>query len=78
MEKKFLTLTETTKYLGLSCATIYSYTHNKIIPFYKLRGRKLYFLKEEPDNFIINEDNHVKSKTQLENEVLNNIVLGGE
>ena len=57
--KPFLSLEETADYLNLSRNTVYSYTHRKLIPFYKLRGRKLYFKIEELNKFILNEKNRI-------------------
>lgn len=69
----FISLAEASEYLGLSKATLYSYTHNRVLPFYKLRGRKLYFKREDLDSFIMNDKNLVKSKFQIESEALRNI-----
>lgn len=70
-ERPFMSLQDASFYLGLSKATLYSYTHNRIIPFYKLRGRKVYFRIEDLDNFVLNETNHCKSTTEIEAEALN-------
>jgi len=69
----FISLAEASEYLKLKPATLYSYTHNRVLPFYKLRGRKIYFKREDLDNFILNARNLVKSKQQIENEALQNI-----
>ena len=68
-ERPFLSLEETAKYLSLKPATIYSYVHFRVLPFYKVRGRKIFFLVEDLYNFVINEDNLVKSVQQIEKEV---------
>lgn len=34
-------------YLGVSHGTMYDYTYKRIIPFYKPRGRRIYFRKSE-------------------------------
>ena len=67
-ERPFLSLGEACEYLSLKPATLYSYTHKRVLPFYKVRGRKLYFLKDDLDNFILNEGNLVKSVQQIEDE----------
>lgn len=69
----FISLAEASEYLGLSKATLYSYTHKKVLPFYKLRGRKIYFTRKDLDNFILNDLNLVKSKQQIESEALQHI-----
>jgi excisionase family DNA binding protein len=50
-ERPFLTLKETAKYLGLAEQTIYQYSSERSIPFMK-KGKKLYFLKEDLDNWL--------------------------
>jgi excisionase family DNA binding protein len=72
----FLSLQEASEYLALKPSTLYSYTHKKVLPYYKLRGRKIYFLKEDLDNFILNDTNLVKSNQQIETEAISNIING--
>ncbi|MCK4358332.1 MAG: helix-turn-helix domain-containing protein [Candidatus Cloacimonetes bacterium] len=67
-ERPFLTLSETSEYLGLSRATLYGYTSKGIIPFYKLQNRKLYFKIDELNGFILCEKNRVKSAKEIESE----------
>ncbi len=61
----YLTLNQASNYLGLSRSTLYSYTHKKVIPFYKIR-RKLLFKVEELNNFI--ENHRVKTQSEIETE----------
>jgi len=68
IEKKYLTVEEAAEYLGVSRATIYSYTSNRVIPHYKPRGRKCYFLRDDLDNFI--EKARVSSQEEIEQEAL--------
>ena len=78
--RPFLSLEEACEYLSLKPATMYSYTHKRVLPFYKVRGRKLYFLKDDLDEFILNESNLVKSKQQIEKEAAQHILredIGG-
>jgi excisionase family DNA binding protein len=67
-KRKFLTLAEAAEYLGLQKSTLYSYCKQRLIRFYKVRNRRNYFLKEDLDNFIINESNLVKSQSQIDEE----------
>jgi excisionase family DNA binding protein len=76
IKRPFITLEEASVYLGLTKATLYSYTHKRIIPFYKIRGRRVYFKIEDLDNFILNETNLVKSEQQIEAEAISNIFNG--
>jgi excisionase family DNA binding protein len=64
--RPFMSIDEAADYLGLSKATLYQYTHRKVLDFYKVRGKKIYFLKEDLDQFIMNDDNLVKSIDHLE------------
>ena len=51
--KKWLSVEELSKYLGLKTSTIYQYVHRKHIPFNKLPGsRKLIFCKDTIDEWI--------------------------
>lgn len=76
VERHFLTLEEASEYMGLAKQTIYQYTSRREIPFYKLRGKKLYFLKQDLDSFIINEKNLVKSRKQIDQEATKQLILG--
>ena len=67
-ERKFLSLTEAAEYLGLQKSTMYSYCHKRVLNFYKIHNRLTYFLKEDLDNFILNEQNLVKSQSQINEE----------
>lgn len=60
----FLTLQETAEYLGFAKSTLYKMTMKKTIPFYKPNGRKVYFLIEDLNKFILR--NPIRSEEQLE------------
>lgn len=64
--KPFMDMDEACEYLSISKHTMYKYTHKKIIPFYRLNGRKLYFKREELDAFILNKANRVSSQEEIE------------
>jgi excisionase family DNA binding protein len=76
IESPFFSLSSAADYLHLKKSTLYSYTHKRVIPFYKLRGRKIYFRKEDLDNFITgeNDSNLVKSQKQIESEAIANLI----
>lgn len=76
-EKPFINIDEASQYLGISKNTIYGYTSNKIIPFYKLQGRRLYFKIEDLNNFILNQKNKIKSSSEIETEAINHIIRNG-
>ncbi len=51
MEKKFLTIEELSKYLGIKKSNLYSKVERKEIPFYRW-GRLIMFKKDEIDAFM--------------------------
>lgn len=73
-QRPFLSLEEACEYLSLKPATLYSYTHKRVLNFFRLRGRKIYFLKKDLDDFVLNEGNLVKSKQQIEKEANQHIL----
>jgi len=74
-KKTFLTLGEASSFLGLKKSTLYAYTHKRVLPFYKLRNARIYFILEDLENFVINETNYHKSQQELEAEVLSNLLV---
>lgn len=72
-ERSFLPLADAAIYLGLQKSTLYAYCSQRLLKFYKVRNRKIYFLKEDLDNFILNEQNLVKSQKQIEEEAQQHI-----
>lgn len=50
-KERILFLHDAARYLGLSPNTMYTYTHQNRIPFYK-RGKKLYFKEEDLKNWL--------------------------
>lgn len=52
-QKTILTIDELSDYLGLTPNYIRKLTHNKEIPYYKPMGKKLYFNREEIDDWIL-------------------------
>lgn len=55
----YLSIKDAAKYLHLAVATIYEKTSARLIPFHK-RDKKLYFVREELDNWV-NGTSHVKA-----------------
>ncbi len=56
-KKPFLTIQETSEYLGISKNTLYGYTSKGILPFHKLRNRKLYFRISDLNRFVLSPEN---------------------
>jgi len=50
--KEFMTLEEIADYLSISKSAVYKLTSKKEIPFYIPGGKKIYFKKEEVDDWI--------------------------
>jgi excisionase family DNA binding protein len=59
-KKPFMTIQETSEYLGVSKNTLYGYTSKGILPFYKLRNRKLYFIISDLNRFVLSPENRVE------------------
>lgn len=74
IESIFMPFQLACEYLQLKPATLYSYNHYRIIPFYRRRGRKVYYKREDLDNFILNNTILVKSSQQIETEAISNII----
>jgi len=73
-KKPFLDMDEASQYLGISKATLYTYTSKNIIPYHKIRGRKIYFSLDDLDNFILNNKNRIRSNDEIEMEAATRIV----
>jgi excisionase family DNA binding protein len=63
-KKPFLTIQETSEYLGVSKNTLYGYTSKGILPFYKLRNRKLYFRISDLNRFVLSPENRVEDSIE--------------
>ena len=66
--KQHLTTVEASKYLGISKHTLDSYASKNIIPYYKPQNRLRYYLKEDLDNFAVNNASRIKSREEIEAE----------
>jgi excisionase family DNA binding protein len=58
-KKPFLTIQEASEYLDISVNTLYGYTSKGILPFYKIRNRKLYFRISDLNRFVLSPENRV-------------------
>jgi excisionase family DNA binding protein len=63
--KKYLSLEEAGKYLGVAKGTMYKFTHKREIPYYK-PNRAVYFKIEDLDSWI--SKNRVSSQEEIERE----------
>lgn len=57
LQKSILDVREARIYTNLSESSIYKLSANGSIPTHKPNGRKLYFLKEDLDNWMLNKSN---------------------
>ena len=67
--KQILSFKEACDYLDVSKSLLYKLTSSKAIAFTKPNGGKLYFKREDLDNWML--QNLSKSQNDLENEVFN-------
>ena len=64
--KPFMTSIEAADYMDISINTLYSYCSRRLLSYYKLNGRKMYFRKNELDNYICNSANFYKKDRTIE------------
>lgn len=62
--QKPFTLKEASEYLNFSVSYLYKLTHKRVIPFYKPSGKKVFFLKEDLDKFLLR--NPISSQEQID------------
>ncbi len=64
--EKWYNLKELCEYLPDKPAqqTVYEWANKRIIPFHK-RGKKLFFLKSEIDNWMLSDNNSIQNQVQL-------------
>ena len=63
-QKEVLTLEEACTYSGLSKSKMYKHTSGGKLPFYKPEGKKIYFKREDLENFLLR--NRHSSQEELE------------
>jgi len=64
LQKEILTFTEFINYCGISKSRGYKATHYKELPFYKPRGKTLYFKIEDVKKWLL--QNRIESKEEIE------------
>lgn len=72
LQKKVLNMIEAGQYLGLSVSHLYKLTSAGSIPYYKPNGKKLYFNREELDNWLLR--NRSMTKDEIESVAANYIM----
>ena len=73
--RPFFDIDEASKYLKIPKNTLYGYTSKRIIPFYKLQGRRLYFTIDDLDRFVLNSKNRVSSIEEIDEKAVTKIVV---
>ncbi len=71
----FLSMDEAAEYLRLPVDTLYGYTSQNKIPFYKLNGRRNYFLIADLNEFILSKENLHVTADEMETENITNAIL---
>ena len=67
--KEVLNFTEATKYLEVSASHLYKLTSASILPHYKPNGKKLYFKREELNEWLLS--NRSASKEEISQKARN-------
>ena len=75
LSKPVLNFKETCKYLGLSESHLYKLTSRKEIPHYCPKGKRLYFNREELDQWL--QQNRQKSQEEIDREATNYLIQHG-
>ena len=76
-EKPFMSIDETSDYLGISKNTLYGYTSKGILPFYKPQNRKIFFKIEDINQFVLDKKNKISSNKEIEEKAVTKIVTEG-
>ena len=75
MQKQVLNFNDTCIYLELSQSHLYKLTSSGSIPHYKPNGKKLYFNRQELDNWLLRNRNN--SIDEIEQEAANYLIKKG-
>lgn len=74
--KTLLSVKDLSKYLDISEGYIHKMTHNREIPFYKPNGKKLYFKRDEIDQWVINSKVLTQEELRKESRRLGRNIAG--
>lgn len=75
MQKQVLNFNETCTYLEVSQSHLYKLTSTAGIPHYKPNGKKLYFQREELDQWLLR--NRMDSQDEIEQQAANYLISKG-
>lgn len=62
-QKEIMTIDEVSEYTGIPKATIYKYTANRVIPYYKPTGRACFFKRSEVNEWLTS--NRISTQTEI-------------
>ncbi|NGX84709.1 helix-turn-helix domain-containing protein [Aequorivita sp. KMM 9714] len=75
LQKQVLNFNETCRYLELSQSHLYKLTSTSAIPHYKPNGKKIYFHRQELDQWLLR--NRMDSQFEIEQQAANYIIQKG-
>ena len=75
MQKQVLNFNETCKYLELSQSHLYKLTSTGAIPHYKPNGKKIYFQRQELDQWLLR--NRMDSQDEIEQQAADYLIKKG-
>ena len=75
MQKKVLNFNEACTYLELSQSHLYKLTSTGAVPHYKPNGKKIYFQREELDNWLLR--NRMNSRDEIEQQAADYLIKKG-
>ncbi|MBQ0738623.1 helix-turn-helix domain-containing protein [Aquimarina celericrescens] len=76
LQKQVLNFNETCKYLELSQSHLYKLTSTGAIPHYKPNGKKLYFQRQELDQWLLR--NRMDSQDEIEQQAADYLIKKGK
>jgi excisionase family DNA binding protein len=76
MQKQVLNFKETCAYLELSQSHLYKLTSTSAVPHYKPNGKKIYFQREELDNWLLR--NRTDSQDEVEQQAADYLIKKGK
>jgi excisionase family DNA binding protein len=76
MQKKVLNFNEACAYLELSQSHLYKLTSTGAVPHYKPNGKKIYFQREELDNWLLR--NRMISQDEIEQQAADYLIKKGK
>ena len=76
MQKMVLNFNEACAYLELSQSHLYKLTSTSVVPHYKPNGKKIYFNREELDNWLLRNRNN--SQNEIDQQAADYLIKKGK